>query len=650
MSIPKIKVYRLEKGYNQDSDNDIQSKVNSELLPFIKKPVKSTDAYYMTGLSNQTIQLNGEKINIQPQFYGSEENSIFELGNIVSKKTDITGWITKGFYRPRLGYYKTVSGENKFYELSDSKYNELELLEKIKKVKSGEEISENYFTKQDFVYAHPLIFSNDEKSCYTMEITNNEIQFTLNEEKISEVYGNSPVESVVDYVIQYYISDEESNSLLLENYPVYNHKNYFYTPQLFDSEKIELTIDLDDTSERFRNSQEIDCTDEWIYYGNGSILVTYKEDILDKENYDLLYSYSNERRTVVVKISEEFLTENIEQSYSLYYNTDQSLLKDYILDDDTGLLTFSNGVPDNLFTYYRKKSQRSNLFVSEYPNWSFGHLRENPDIFFGEKDYPGDESENVETGTPIYSGLKPSFISDGYQIDYFRGSVTFTDGYKSVYRSEAEILQDRDIQTAETFVRANFSYYPEVFGVFRQKMELVSDIDGFTYKPVSDNRFSESIDKRWIMKNDDYQPMFFENWTDRVNVCSQYLSTFPGYDQLKTKEVIEILSTNEEFNNNITFILPLIKSKFIVFTGFEKFDTVSIQFNNNTEKIETISLKREVILDEEIFLINDIELKCGEVKVIDTETVKVKFVYLNTYRNSDGLRTDSFQIVSAEIK
>ena len=63
MSTPKIKVYRLDKGYNKDADNDIQTKVNSELLPFIQKKSKPTDAYYLTGISEQKIQWNGEKIS-----------------------------------------------------------------------------------------------------------------------------------------------------------------------------------------------------------------------------------------------------------------------------------------------------------------------------------------------------------------------------------------------------------------------------------------------------------------------------------------------------------------------------------------------------------------------------------------------------------
>lgn len=833
MSTPKIKVYRLEKGYNQDSDNDIQSKVNSELLPFIKKPAKPTDAYYLTGIGEQSIQYNGKKINPEPVVYSGE---VFKVGT-TSEKIECTDWVKNGFYRPRLGYYKvaTVNGVqvDKFYELGGFNTNELEIFEEIKNVKSGQESFYNYYTEKDFIYSHPFLFSkNTDDMCYEIvyidgigENTGKTyLQIKLFEEKINEVYGSYPAE-LDQFIIQYYYYDPISKSIQLNNYPIYNHGNYFYNPMLFISEKIELTIEENQEELLYRHSQEIDCNNDWIYYGDGSPIVTYGDKVLGKSECELIYSYRNDQRKIVAKISEDFLKNNSQtgtNKYCLHYNTDSSLIlnpvskpidlsinddtknsqmlqvgenwitatkkiplvaikyndmeltkysdyeltytettiqveisedflsvhtqdelnhyylyytdelyvdlviemdiqstsyrksglivygenwnfetvnspivkvkygKDHLtqdldytiehsgndffvrvkkfssnypyvlyyelkqkynLDIDTGLLTFEE-VPENFFLYYRPKLQKSSIFISEYTNWSFGHLRENPDIFFGEKDYPGDEAESADTGTPLYSGLKPTFISSGYQIDYMRGTVSFTDGYKTVYRSEATDLLNRGVQQSETFVRACFSYYPEVYGVFRQKMELVSDTDGYVYKPISDKRYLNSLGKRWIMKSDNYQPIFFEGWTDKVKVCSQYLTTAPNYDNLQSKKIVEILATDkqDEINGKLSFILPMIESAFIVFNGFTSGLNQIISFSNENGNIENFSLTSTINSGNEKFYLNGNELIKGEIFKFQSN-VKIAIIFLGLSENTEtNSKMASFQIVSAEIQ
>lgn len=653
MSTPKIKVYRLEKGYNRDSDNDIQSKINSELLPFIEKPTKPTDAYYLTGISEQLVQFNGKKINVTPQIYDGE---IFSSSEGIACST----WIKNGFYRPRLGYLV----DEKFVELASENLNEIAILEEIKNVSEGIASTKNYFTKNDFIFAHPLVYSqmsfDEEKPCYSYEYLEDKttIKFTLDAERITEVFGSTPpVTSNSDYVIQYYEQDKDSKDLVLDNYPIYNHNNYYYNPEIFCPESIELEFDD-------RISGEITCDDTWIYYGNGKPVVVCDDEILTEgKDYELLYSFTNDStdnstdppRSLRVKISDElFLNQTSNTTYNLYYNTDESLIvegedKDYTIDSDTGKITFVAEVPKNVFIYYRKKVQKSKTFVSEYINWSFGHLRENPDIFYGEKDYAGDEAEEAETGVPIYSGMKPTFISSGYQIDYFRGTVNFTDGMKSTYRSEADVLTDRDINTPEIFVRANFSYYPEIHNVFRQKMECVSETDGYIYKPIYDKRFANSIGKRWIIKSDNYQPMFFENWTDKMTVCSQYLTTAPNYEELQNKcsQNIKILATDsdEVVNSKLTFILPMVESKYLVFSGYETILNSPISFkNDNDEIVETFTLSSQKNAEElEIFYLNGVELKQGEIKEFGNK-VKMKFIMLCSENN-----TISFQIVSAQL-
>lgn len=649
MSTPKIKVYRLDKGYNQDADNDIQTKVNSEVLPFIEKKSKPTDAYYLTAVSDQKIQWNGEKINLTPKIIDAP------VVGTTSGKIDCSGWVKKGYFRPKVGYVKIENEQDVFYELASSKKNEEELLKDIEKVNKGEISKKPYFTQESFIYAHPFVFTDLEDACYeiTIEETIEEtiekyyLSFVVNEEKIIDEFGAMPVD-LTELKIKYYEKDNSSISLYLENYPVYNHSNYFYNPQIFAPQKISLSINTT-KGELYRNSQEIECDDTWIYYGNGSPIVTCDKYILEKKDYELIYSFNNNTRTLRVKISEEYLT-NHQSGYYLHYNTDSNtestLISEYEIDSNTGKITF-DAMPENFFVYYYQKVQRATTFVSENVNWSFGHLRENPDVFFGEKDYPGDEKEDAETGTPLYSGMKPSFIKEGFQIDYMRGSISFTDGYKSIYKSEvkeAENLQYRDTTSPETFVRANYSYYPEVFGVFRQKMEMVSDVDGYTYKPVYDLRYPNSIGKRWIMKNDNYQPMFFENWTDKVNVCSQYLTTAPNYDKLNKKSVIEISDSDLENNTDkLTFILPLIESQFIVFKTIE--DEINPTINVNDETFDLKIMKQE---DGSFYVgVNEEELQQGEVANISATKTKIEIVYLySSQSNETKKKTFSFQIVS----
>ena len=563
------------------------------------------------------------------------------------------------------------------------------------------------------IYAHPFLYSKSIEDApapedrpiynekYYIEGTEdyevvekdnaNYIRVSIDELSVEGVFETDEL-SMSTYTLRYYLEDENSKTLLLEDYPIYDHKNYYYKPQLFNSKSIQLNIDEE------RHSQTIECGNEWIFNGAGEPIVTFDEKILKESrggegDYEMFYTYdkTTEKRTLYIKLSEECYSKKGEKTeIILHYNTDNSLVPetDYTIDSDSGLITFNDGVPvpENLFIYYRKKLQNTTIYASEYPNWSFGHLRENPDIFFGEKDYPGDETED-ENGTPLLGGLKPSFVSEGYQIDYFRGTVNFIDGNKVTYRSEAPVREERDTNTPETFVRANFSYYPEIHNVFRQKMERVNtdDTEGFIYKPVYDKRFGNSIGKRWIMKNDDYQPMFFQNFTDGINTASQYLTTVPNPDVLSKKSIIEINNTNDisSNNKNLHFILPMIESKFITFKIYEtgqapnNKDTVwntlshKITFKSlineknedGSDKFEEVE-SFELVETDGVFTLNGIELKPFSeltddesnstsetdfgITVVKGVKVKVMISYLNTYTQV-GVKSISFQLISAEV-
>ena len=205
------------------------------------------------------------------------------------------------------------------------------------------------------------------------------------------------------------------------------------------------------------------------------------------------------------------------------------------------------------------------------------------------------------------------------------------------------------------------------------------DTEGFIYKPVNDKRFPNSMGKRWVMKNDDYQPMYFQNFTNGISTASKYLTTIPNADVLEKKQIIELNNTNTaQINNeNLHFILPMIESKFFVFKIFESgqapnnkdtlwtgLDGHEITFKSFTgnknedgsdefEILETFELKGS----DGSFFLNETELKPfseepsleGEgITVVKGEKVKLMISYLNTY-TLIGVKSISFQLISAEV-
>ena len=694
MSTPKIKVYRLEKGYNRDADNDIQSKVNNELLPFREKFSKPVDAYYLTGLSEQRVQWGGEKINPVTKYYlekhaeatdttgksvGKDGYSMNEKGVYFPKKElfpneksnlstpiSISNLVKNGYFKPRLGVVQSEIadgniGEMVFTEWERSDRNEVAIYEAIEK----KDNSKPYYDDNSLVYAHPFMYSkaiqgaslSEDRPVYVEKYDGENLIIEVDEESLTtnlEYEFNR--ESTKFCTIRYYESNSSSKSVMMNDYPIYNHSNYYYNPMLFNAIKSPSPLTFDNGI-----SAEIKCDDTWIYDGLGKPLVTMGDKILNEMqgaegDYELQYSFENGVRKLRVKLNSGL---SIDGDVYLHYNTDSTLISSgaYTIDADRGLITFNNEVPANLFIYYRKKLQHTDFYVSEFVNWSFGHLRENPDIFYGEKDYPGDESEDEE-GNPLLGGLKPSFVSSGYQIDYARGAVDFQGVEKPTYRSTAESRDDRTIQTPETFVRANFSYYPEIHSVFRQKMELVDSVDGYVYKPTLDKRFGKSIGKRWIMKADDYQPMFFQSFTNQINTVSKYQKTAPNYDILDKKSIVEIFNTEaiEDNNRKLHFTLPVVDSTFIVFKIYEDVyndkspvwteglsHKISFYVENNL--IEEFSL----IEDNGVFNLNSTPLSefstSGKVDVIKGQKLTLMFSYLNQY-SQVGVKTISFQLIS----
>ena len=132
-------------------------------------------------------------------------------------------------------------------------------------------------------------------------------------------------------------------------------------------------------------------------------------------------------------------------------------------------------------------------------------------------------------------------------------------------------------------------------------------------------------------------------------------------DELFKKTIIETYNTEADYD--LSFILPMVESNFIVFKIYEDnqtpddkkvvWETIehNIVFKSSMNNVEIIRLK--LIEDEGIFKIGDVELEQSKITTInapcsDNESIKMLITYLNSY-SQVGVKTVSFQIISAEV-
>ena len=142
------------------------------------------------------------------------------------------------------------------------------------------------------------------------------------------------------------------------------------------------------------------------------------------------------------------------------------------------------------------------------------------------------------------------------------------------------------------------------------------------------------------MKSDTYQPLFFDEFIDGVKICSQYISTFPNYDNLENKTI----SISDNIENNLTFILPLVESKFVI---FNKNNIISF-LNDNFEVVENFELN---ISEENKIFLGNIELEIGKETKITGNILELNVIYLySEEKNLDKEQEMSFsmQIISVE--
>ena len=189
----------------------------------------------------------------------------------------------------------------------------------------------------------------------------------------------------------------------------------------------------------------------------------------------------------------------------------------YKLDVKKGLFDLTdyiNNANNTVFDYfccnYYYQDSPAYLFVSDYQCWVTQHLRNNPDVFYGKKDYSGDDYLDLN-GNSIPTGAIPCFLQngDGYTVQYRNGAIMFTNKRQDLNFTQG--VQSNDgvrIDNATGIVyggiaRANFAYYARLQNVVQQKLDYDSDYSGggYKYRALKDKKFPDSIGKRWITRD-----------------------------------------------------------------------------------------------------------------------------------------------------
>ncbi|MCK9279261.1 MAG: hypothetical protein M0P71_01345 [Melioribacteraceae bacterium] len=218
--------------------------------------------------------------------------------------------------------------------------------------------------------------------------------------------------------------------------------------------------------------------------------------------------------------------DGINPSFKHYITEDDVIVdkEDYNFIAPSGVIIFNEDNPDRgvIKSYYSYLKSESNLFISEHENWvpqnieggSSGHLYMAPDVFVGEKDYSGDDTEDG-SGNLIIQGSIPQFVESGYQIDFRKGSIYFSE----------------EIDSVENPVRASYSHISCVENVTNQQLSLISSDGVFKYKCINDPRHPGSINSRWVNKDTIYIPI---NIYNDGELCPQTVTVNP-YDTLTIK-------------------------------------------------------------------------------------------------------------------
>ena len=213
----------------------------------------------------------------------------------------------------------------------------------------------------------------------------------------------------------------------------------------------------------------------------------------------------------------------------------------YLLDVDRGLYYFRSYISsedkyiktpfdeqfcknnDYFFSTYYHRVQMTKLFISDFQSWVTQHLRNNPDIFYGKKDYSGDDYIDANENA-IKVGAIPQYLQGGYTISFRNGSVTFASDTQDLdYVGSVDQL---NVSTNENsgkitggVARANFAYYNGLQNVLDQKLQWDEKYSGggYKYRAMNDKQYPDSIGRRWVKRQNSLQFIGASFVTQKLN-------------------------------------------------------------------------------------------------------------------------------------
>ena len=277
-----------------------------------------------------------------------------------------------------------------------------------------------------------------------------------------------------------------------------------------------------------------------------------------------------------------------------------------------------------------EKVKTTTLFVSSYPNWVKGHVNNDLDIFYGNKLYSGTELKG--TAVEQYHDIYPEYVKDGWYAMYPEGAVEFNEAkternYFDVMNYSVFSSSPSDSVWNEaggiTFmpnywatsqklaleykkVRYNVAHYDGVYSVMRGRMTNYSNRNGISrYMLLEDEDFMESVDKRWVERNDAYLRRMLETGRDevpRIVHTSKPEAENGAGDTLSLLSTIElqngdIASVNTENDRISVFSIPKENGTEVIFSFWSNSTPAEIMAEANANYVKVHAKMRSVTVD-----------------------------------------------------
>lgn len=501
MATPKIKIYKLPIGYNQN-DTDIQSVNNDELLPVINKPTLLEDAYELVGV---------KKISEHVKKIGSEE---FEMMVFYPELDYTQGFGTPKQYLPIANIDINISNET-FAPRLYSVVGQIETL----------------IPKDHYIIS--------------FDVMNNDIYMVITfDDNAMDEFGELVFEGQkypetlkMIYRKKYDFSSTTSGLLDYLSYDkLYNRTNDIFFEEVYEKENGNLMIRL--------NNEPL----AW------DVETNYLKD-------DAVLSEGKVYLSLIDNTGNATSTESWKEAPSCYYLRYIDAGSNSDLEGGSvnysGLIDFYNYEEVGFVPYaiYYTMSTPAKIFVSDHQNWVINHLGDNPDIFYGMEDYAGDD--RVVGETPIIPGLLPSYIDEGFSVNYREGTVTFANEKDWGVDGWATTQTNENIRY-KIMVKASYAYYVKIRNVNNQELKRVRKTDnGWLYKAVDEKRWQDSHGKRWVMRNNVHMPLYFVKYVEENNIIKEKLipevMTYTPYDAVTTVATQSLLNYGG-FDENITLV------------------------------------------------------------------------------------------------